>query len=88
VEELAGFPVTGLVANAHRRRVDEPRVCAQGALSVLAIAQTLGLPLLYALVAEEVAEKASMLLPEDLPVWSLSRILADEEADADVSGRE
>lgn len=79
VEELSGLPVTGLVANAYRGHDDEPRLCAEGALSVLTVAQTLELPLLYALAAEEIAEKVSTLLPEDLPVWSLSRILRTEE---------
>ncbi len=78
VEELSGLPVTGLVANAYRGCDDEPRHCAEGALSVLTVAQALELPLLYALATEEIAEKISTLLPEDLPVWSLSRILRTE----------
>ena len=83
VEALSGFPVTGLIANAYCEGNDEPRACAQGALSVFSVAQELDLPLLYALAPEEIAEPVSKLLPEDLSVWSLKRVFRSEEDASD-----
>lgn len=88
VEALSGLPVTGLIANAYCGGDDEPRACAQGALSVFSAAMELDLPLLYALAAEEIAEPVSKLLPEDLPVWSLKRVFRNEEEDASGAWRE
>lgn len=88
VEALSGLPVTGLIANAYCEGNDEPRACAQGALSVFSAALELDLPLLYALAAEEIAEPVSKLLPEDLPVWSLKRVFRNEEEDVSGAWRE
>lgn len=81
-EEVSGFLVTGLIANAFGKEGIDPRSSAQGSMSVYSIAQELNLPFLYALANEDIAEMVSMLLPEELPVWSLTRILRNEEEGA------
>lgn len=81
LEEVSGLSVTGLIANAFEGESDESRPCALATMSVFAIAQALNLPLLYALADEEVAEKIVALLPEELPVWGLSRIFRNQKED-------
>lgn len=80
-EALSGIPVTNLIANAYCGGRDEPRDCARGALEIFEVSQALGLPLLYTLAPEEIAESVGKLLPEELPVWSLKRVLRREDGE-------
>lgn len=82
LEEIGGLEVTAIVANPHFMSATKPEECADGIKLVKGFAEEMGLPMLFGIAEQSIAEAVRALLPSGVALWTLERkILLPWEAE-------